>query len=163
MATAACDLIQTGLFDSRPPAGGATREGPVRLMVSGATRTMEALARAPSLRGALGAMVTPQTGNSVSRIARWGLPWCADNAAFNAARFSPGAFVAMCERAAAAPAAPLFVCVPDQVGDHACTAYLWERWRRALGGPGGLWGRLPWAFVAQDGLRDVDDVPWGEC
>jgi hypothetical protein len=41
---------------------------------------------------------------------------------------------------------------------HGCTSYLFERWFRVLEFEG--LDRLPLAFVAQNGLEDVEDVPW---
>lgn len=133
----------------------------MRLFVSGATTTIETLIQDPGLRPYLGALVTPNSANSLARVAGWEIPWAIDNAAFDHRRFSPAAFVDLCRRAADCAVPPLFVTVPDQVGNHECTAYLFERWARHLIGLG-LWGRLPWAFVAQDGLEDPDDVPWDD-
>jgi hypothetical protein len=74
--------------------------------------------------------------------------------------------LALLGRGAAAPVKPVFVTVPDQAprpedADHShchpCTAYLFQRWARLLESFG-----LPLAFVAQNGLEDVEDVPWDE-
>src|SRR6516162_5049815 len=109
----------------------------MRLMISGATRTMDVFAGDLLARRHLGAMVTPNSGNSLERVCSWGLPWCVDNAAFRLDRFSGGRFLELCRKAKDAPYPPEFVVVPDQAprpGDadhthlHDCTSYLFERW-----------------------------------
>jgi hypothetical protein len=138
----------------------------MKLTVSGATATMERLLRFPAMRRHLGAMVTPNTGNSLTRICDWGVEYVVDNAAFDAKRFSTKKYLSLLEKVAAAPARPVFVTVPDQaprMGEdnghcHGCTLHLFERWFRLLETEG--LDRLPLAFVAQNGLEDVGDLPW---
>ncbi len=125
-----------------------------RFMVSGATRTVETLARDDWFAPYLGVMVTPNTGGDLARIARLGLQWVVDNSAYSG--FSAGRFLRLVERAAAAPTRPLFVTVPDVVADHEATLRAFDRWLPLLEE-----FRLPLAFVLQDGVRGVEDVPWG--
>ena len=140
-------------------------EGTMRLMISGASKNINHLVQHAAARQHLGVMVTPNTGNSLDWVGSLGLPWVVDNAAFDAAKFSTQKYLALLRRVAEAPAPPVFVTVPDQAprrGDadhshcHACTAYLFERWYRVLES-----FDLPLAFVAQNGLEDAADVPWG--
>lgn len=139
----------------------------MRLMISGATRTIEKLLQYPAARRYLGAMVTPNTGNCLERICGWGIDYVVDNAAFDAKRFSTRKYLSLLEAVAAAPTRPVFVTVPDQAPRrededhthcHDCTAYLFERWFRVLELSG--LAHLPLAFVAQNGLEDAGDVPW---
>jgi hypothetical protein len=138
----------------------------MRLMISGASRTVARLARFDAVRRHLGAMVTPNSGNALDWVCGLGLPWCVDNAAFDAARFDAGKYLGLLRRVAAAPSRPAFVTVPDQApkrGEdnshcHDCTAYLFERWFRVLESEG--LDLLPLAFVAQNGLEDAGDLPW---
>lgn len=141
----------------------------MRLMVSGTTRTVARLAAHEAARPFLGVMLTPATGNSVETTCSLGLKYCVDNAAFDWRNFAQEKYLALLRKVAAAPYRPVFVTVPDQAprpGDadhshsHDCTAYLFERWFRVLEFEG--LDRLPLAFVAQNGLEDVADIPW-EC
>jgi len=91
------------------------------LMIAGGGSTVEAFCQDESMRPRLGFMVTPNTGNSIKRLCTWGIPWCADNAAFNHRRFDRNRFLAMCRKIQDAPTPPVFVTVPDQVGEHECT------------------------------------------
>ena len=127
----------------------------MHLMIPGAGSTVEAFCQDPAFRPHLGFMVTPNTGNSIKRLCGWGVPWCADNAAFS--RFDSRCFLAMCRKIQEAPTPPVFVTVPDQVGNHECTSYLFDRWLRYLDALG---FDLPWAFVLQNGIEGPRDVPW---
>jgi hypothetical protein len=129
----------------------------MHLMIPGAGSTVEAFCQDPVFRPHLGFMVTPNTGNSIQRLCSWGIPWCADNAAFNHSRFDSGRFLAMCRKIQKAPTPPVFVTVPDQVGSHECSSYLFEGWLRYLDALG---FDLPWAFVLQNGIESPEDVPW---
>jgi hypothetical protein len=80
--------------------------------------------------------------------------WAIDNGAFSG--FDEGAFVRLLERFYAIPGC-LFVATPDYVGDAASTRAKWPFWSRIIRGLG-----LRPAFVAQDGLQSVDDVPWND-
>jgi hypothetical protein len=131
----------------------------MHLMIPGAGKTVEAFCQDPAFRPHLGFMVTPNTGNSIKRICTWGIPWCADNAAFKLDRFDQGRYLAMCRKIQAAPTPPVFVTVPDQVGNHECTSYLFDKWVRYLDALG---FDLPWAFVLQNGIEGSDDVPWDQ-
>ncbi len=86
-----------------------------------------------------------------------GVPWCADNGCFTTAYPGDDKWWAwLSGRAADLEAAAIcaFAVAPDVVGDAAATLARSAPWLpriRALG--------LPAAFVAQDGLEDLD-VPW---
>lgn len=98
----------------------------------------------------LGRLVQPRHYPKIEATAARGVPWAADNDAFNGwgdgqiARFD-----AMCDRLKGLPGC-LFVTVPDVVADAHATAVQFERWssaprRRAL----------PAALVAQDGIEHL--------
>lgn len=126
--------------------------------ISGATRTFEEFLGDRAALPYLGAMLTPNNWNSVDRVVGWGVEWCIDNACFDATKFSPARFLNLCERAAAAGRPPVFVCVPDVVGDHGATTARFAEWLPKLKPFG-----LPLAFVTQDGLADPErDIPWDE-
>jgi len=106
----------------------------------------------------LGALVTPRTYRpQLHSYDRW--TWAADNDCFALAeKFELGSFVAWLEAVpAVARARCVFATAPDVVGDWGATV---ERSTpalpliRAAGFPAGL--------VAQDGLEDPDDLPWGD-
>ena len=106
----------------------------------------------------LGALVTPRTWRpQLHSYDRW--TWAADNDCFSLAeKFELGSFVAWLEAVPAeARARCVFATAPDVVGDWSATV---ERSTpalpliRAAGFPAGL--------VAQDGLEDPDDLPWGD-
>ncbi len=134
----------------------------MKLMVSGATTTVESLLDNAAVVPYLGAMVTPNTCNSIERICRWRLPYCADAGCFPIERFNEGAYTSMISRLAKAWNRPVFVVVPDvvrmtpdgPVGDHQETLERFYDWLPRL-----REYHLPLAFVAQDGL-DMDDIPW---
>jgi hypothetical protein len=128
-------------------------------MVSGATTTIEQFAEDDGLWPWLGAMVTPTTGNSIERIVSWRLVYGVDNAAYNVRRFSADAYLSLLKKVARCPVRPAFVTVPDQVGNHEATAYLFERWLKTLARERLL--GLTLAFVLQDGVTP-DDIPWGQ-
>lgn len=125
------------------------------LLVSGATATLRALPPdAP-----VGHLITPFTGNDIHAIAASGRPWAADNGCGPKRDGTPGeldegAFLTMCEQIARhcdpwrkpRTRRPLWVVVPDVVGDAEGT---WERWREWA--PRLLALRLPLAYVIQDG------------
>jgi hypothetical protein len=137
----------------------------MRLMVSGATTTVEELLADPAVAPYLGAMVTPNTANSLTRVTNWGLPYCADAGCYPVEVFSPSRYMGMVVKLADAPEPPAFVVVPDvvrmtadgPVGDHVETLRSFGRWGRRLEP-----FDLPLAFVVQDGLADLDDIPWAD-
>lgn len=97
----------------------------------------------------LGQLVCPRSRNRIV------LPrWAADNAAFS--KFNAAAYIAMLERIATASTRPIFVTVPDVVGDAAATLQLWWKWMRILRPL-----KLPLAFVLQDGV-DLVGAPLGD-
>jgi len=79
------------------------------------------------------------------------LPYALDNGAF--AGFDEGAWVALLRWAALSGQAPLWVVVPDVVGDRDGTLERWEQYAPVAAKFG--W---PLAFVAQDGMA-FEDVP----
>ena len=127
----------------------------MRILVSGATATVRRLA--DQYRDHLGVLMTPQNGN---RLCSLPLPWAADNAAFS--KPDDAKFRRLCERTIGTMNhhPPLWVAVPDAVGDHAATLRLFswwcEYWREEYGCI-----PFPLAFVLQDGCRPAE-VPWDD-
>jgi len=93
------------------------------------------------------------------------LPYALDNGAFpawkNGAEWSPVAFYELCDQARAHEAAtgdaPLWVVVPDVVGDKAETIKRWHAYAPDLRSRYPGW---PLAFAVQDGMHE-GDVPKG--
>ncbi len=127
----------------------------MRILVSGATATVRRLA--DQYREYLGVLRTPQDGN---RLCSLPLPWAADNAAFS--NPDDAKFSRLCAESWALDRyhPPLWVAVPDVVGDHAATLRLFgwwcDEWRSEY-----ACIPFPLAFVLQDGCRPAD-VPWDE-
>jgi hypothetical protein len=87
--------------------------------------------------------VQPRSFNAIGKT---GL-WAADNDAF--AKFCPDRYLRMLDRIAAQQERPVFVTVPDKVGDAAATYDLWNKWHHELKDRG-----IPAAFVLQNGVDD---------
>lgn len=119
----------------------------MRLMVSGATRTLE------RFRGDryLGWMIQPNNGNRVDRMLALDMPWCADNAAFSG--FDEARFLRMLDRIAGKPGC-VFVAAPDVVADAGATLDLFRTWEPKIRARS-----LPVALVLQDGITPRR-VPW---
>ena len=85
---------------------------------------------------------------------RW-LPYALDNGAFpawvNGEPWDRDGFLALVARAAKSGQAPLWVVVPDAVGDRSATLALWGEWAPRLSTYG--W---PLAFAVQDGMSAAD-------
>jgi hypothetical protein len=79
-----------------------------------------------------------------------GLPWAADNDAFNG--FAEERYLRMIEAIKGAPGC-LFVTAPDVVGDRDGTLELWQLWSPLIADRG-----LPPAYVLQDG-EDGTTIP----
>lgn len=124
----------------------------MKLLVSGATTVVSALAGDPVLSQHLGHLLTPENGNSMRALLETSLPIGVDNSCFK--RFDPAA-VLRCW--AAVYGVPVLWCtLPDVVADAEATMRLFHIWRpvlRALD--------LPAALVAQDGLERLA-VPWSD-
>jgi hypothetical protein len=127
----------------------------MKILVSGATATVRQLSR--QFPDHLGVLHTPQNGN---RLCSLPLPWAADNAAFS--RPDDNKFWRLCANSWGMENyhPPLWVAVPDVVGDHKQTRLLFYMWR-------GFWlheiGRIPFplAFVLQNGCI-ADEIPWDD-
>lgn len=119
----------------------------MKLLVTSAHPTLQ-----PYAQEHLGRLIQPRHYSSIEATALSGMPWAADNDAFNDG-FDAVAFDRMLDRIKGLPGC-LFVCCPDVVGDHLETAELFEVWGPALKRRG-----LPVALVAQDGLVP-SMVPW---
>jgi hypothetical protein len=125
----------------------------MRILVSGATATVRRLAG--QHRDHLGVLMTPHDGQRVLGIT---LPWAADNAAFS--NPDDHKFWRLCCEGWGMTRhnPPLWVAVPDVVGDHAATLRLFgwwlDYWREELGAI-----PFPLAFVLQDGCQ-ASEVPW---
>jgi hypothetical protein len=116
----------------------------VKLLVSGATKTLRELNRPDRL----GVLLTPDSGNAVPRD---GTCFAADNAAFS--NFSPSRFCTLLGRIAGKPGCR-FVAAPDVVGNAQETAIRFSQWQPILRSL-----ELPVALVLQDG-QDLVGVPW---
>ena len=127
----------------------------MRILVSGATATVRRLAN--QYRDHLGVLMTPHNGN---RLCSLPLPWAADNAAFS--KPDDAKFSRLCAESWALDRyhPPLWVAVPDVVGDHAATLRLFrwwcDEWRSEYGCI-----PFPLAFVLQDGCRPAE-IPWDD-
>lgn len=127
----------------------------MRILVSGATSTVRQLSR--QFPGHLGVLHTPQNGN---RLCSLPLPWACDNSAFSNPDVDK--FWRLCINSWAMDRhhAPMWVAVPDVVGDHRATLASFGWWRA-------YWleeiGCIPFplAFVLQNGCT-VDEVPWDD-
>jgi hypothetical protein len=125
----------------------------MKILVSGATATVRQLSR--QFPDHLGVLHTPQNGN---RLCSLPLPWACDNSAFSNPDVDK--FWKLCINSWAMDRhyPPLWVAVPDVVGDHRATLASFGWWRA-------YWleeiGRIPFplAFVLQNGCT-VDEVPW---
>lgn len=137
----------------------------MKLIVSGATTTVEDQLADPDVVPYLGAMITPNAGNRIGWVVNWNVPWCADAGCFPIEAFDPARYMAMVVRLAEATTSPEFVVVPDvvrvtehgPVGDHDATLCQFEFW-----GPRLAPYDLPLDFVAQDGISDLADIPWSD-
>lgn len=125
----------------------------MRILVSGATATLRQLAH--KYANYLGVLQTPQNGNALCRLP---LPWAADNAAFS--NPDDDKFWRLCIDAWGMQRhnTPLWVAVPDVVGNHSETLRLFSAWHDC-------WtaeiGHIPFplAFVLQNGCT-ADSIPW---
>ena len=95
----------------------------------------------------LGRLVSPRSGNRIKP----GELWAGDNDAYKA--WDEGRFRTMLRRRSGIPGC-LFVAIPDVVADARATLERFRAWRPEVAAAG-----FPVAFVAQDGVGDVD-IPW---
>lgn len=93
----------------------------------------------------VGVLVTPSNGALPD-----GRPYAADNEAY--VGFDRARYLAMLRRLEAYRP-PLFVAVPDVVGDHESTKLRWARWSPTIRE---FWPQYPLAFVCQDGCIPGD-------
>lgn len=114
------------------------------ILVSGATPTVRKYLGHPNL----GQLTTPHDGNKVLG----GLTYAADNAAYS--NWDEDAFIRMLDRLKDNPNKPVFVTVPDYVGNARITHALFERWSHEISDRG-----LPIGYVLQDG-QGRSSVPW---
>jgi hypothetical protein len=126
-------------------------DGP-RLLVSGATKTIEKLASSEMAQAHLGHLFVPGQWTSFDRILATGLPVACDNGCFSA--LNRKKYINMLKRVSGSRV--LWVTVPDVVGNARATQLRYRLWRPAL-----QYFQLPIAFVAQD-AQTVAEVPWGE-
>lgn len=99
----------------------------------------------------LGRLVQPRHYWRIEDTARSGVPWAADNDAFNS--FDPEAFERMLAACSGLPGC-LFVAAPDVVGDWPRTLRQYGEWAPAIREAG-----LPVAVILQDGLGEPAEVP----
>jgi hypothetical protein len=95
----------------------------------------------------LGRMVQPRHLGSIDRTVAAGIPWCADNDAFQG--FKVGPYLKMLGTLAGTPDCK-FVTAPDVVADWASTLVLWEIYRPVIHDCD-----LPAAIVLQDGCDHI--------
>ena len=100
----------------------------------------------------LGRLVQPRHYARVRDTAERGVPWAADNDAFNGG-VDAAKFLTMLEAISSMPGCR-FVAVPDVVADATATLREFERWLPCL-----LDYDLPLAFVLQDGIA-APAIPW---
>lgn len=106
------------------------------------------------LYGGLGHLYSP---GALRATYPW-LPYALDNGAYGAfmrkESFNGDAFIKHCDLAAQMSQSPLWIVVPDSVGDKKLTIEMWPEWSARLQ----LYG-WPLAFAAQDGMtpRDVPE------
>lgn len=93
----------------------------------------------------LGFLLTPRSGHDVGWVARTFPAWACDNCAYTG--FDQNAYLRMLDRIAGVSPGPLWVTLPDVVGDARATLDLASLWLPELQSRG-----LPAALVAQDGL-----------
>jgi len=132
----------------------------MRLLVSGATATMNRLLNDPRTAGDarryLGHLILPRNGNALASIEATGLPYACDNGCF--LRWEPNRFGRMLQRFG--PGAE-WVAMPDVVGSARGTAVLWDGYTSIYDDAEGL---INWALVAQNGLDGLDwDFALGMC
>ena len=103
-----------------------------------------------------------RVGVMVSQDSRWRkptecFPYAIDNGRYQSCikdqPWDDAAFLAMCAKAACQTPKPLFIVVPDVIGNSQQTLSEWAPWYKRLHGFG-----IPLAFAMQDGM-DVKDVP----
>lgn len=102
--------------------------------------------------GLLGAIDTPKQGNTYPD----GVVWCADNGCFGKGYPGDEAWLEWLTSNAHRASSCAFAVAPDVVGNAAATLARSLPWLPRIRGLG-----YPAAFVAQDGLEDLD-APWSE-
>lgn len=100
----------------------------------------------------VGRLVQPRHYSSMGRLVAAGVPWAADNDAFNG--FKPGPYLRMLGDLAAHPAGCLFVVAPDMLQNARETLTLFCQYEPIIHSLG-----LPVAYVLQNGLQGTG-VPW---
>lgn len=118
----------------------------MKILVSGATSTVKKMTGHPNL----GQLVTPRDRNTPIT----GLVYAADNSAYSC--WDELAFIRMLNRLATNQSKPVFVTVPDYVGNARITNQLWDRWASEVLDRGLVAG-----YVLQDG-QDHSTVPWSD-
>lgn len=106
-----------------------------------------------SFPGAIGWMMSPATGYKQPRES---IPYAIDNGKYaayvNGVEWSELAFISMLDKCHTCEFQPLWIVVPDEVGNSDKTLELWKHYEKCL-----RRYKRPLAFVAQDGMtpRDV--------
>lgn len=121
----------------------------MKLLVSGATKTLRELAAAHSDH--LGCLVVPGARNKPGAIQSLGLTTAADNGAFSG--LDVGAFCSMLGQYQEAKFPLEWVAAPDVVGDDVATFRLWGQWKKIIT----AFGFRP-ALVLQDGMKIMDII-----
>lgn len=89
------------------------------------------------------------------REPRMGVPYAIDNGCFT--MWNPANFFKLLEKCLS-PRKPIWVCVPDAVGDSETTIRRWEKYNRYISDVG-----FNTAFVAQDGMTPSDVPSSAKC
>jgi hypothetical protein len=102
----------------------------------------------------LGGLVTPQSFNTGANYQKLGAAWAMDNDCFKTLK--RGALTKMWLDNQNVKKTCLWATVPDVVGNAGATLARWREWSPVVRSFG-----YPLAFVAQDGIEDIQ-VPWPE-
>lgn len=116
----------------------------MKILVSGATPTVKKHLGHPNL----GQLITARDGN----LPISGLAYAADNSAYS--DWNEESFIRMLDRLKGYTTPPVFVAVPDYVGNARITNQLFRRWAPEIFSRG-----LPLGYVLQDG-QGASTVPW---
>lgn len=130
----------------------------MRILVSGATATLDKLSASKLGSKRLGHLYTPQMGNDMGSMLRTGLPWSCDNAAYSNWDHEKFWKMAIDAWGWMTQSPPDWVAAPDCVGNHAETLRLFQGWID-------MWNEeigyvpFPLAFVLQNGAT-ISSIPW---
>lgn len=132
----------------------------MRILVSGQTRYLAELAVTAAERH-LGVLLQPNQFNDIRALLSMNLPLAIDNAAYSN-RNDDGLWNLLINGWELAPWI-MWLSVPDVVEDAKATIEEWHSFISSLEYEIGQVPPVPLAFVAQDGLEDLqDEIPWAQ-